>query len=173
MNKKLIVLWAVRAILIALILCWMAIIFGFSAADGAESSSFSDKITIRVVQFLETDYEDLTVVAQEKLFHKVSFVVRKTGHFVEYGILAVLWILLLLSFEKIRNLKKYMILMLPIMICFAYAATDEFHQGFVDGRTPKILDVMIDTFGGFAGAGVILMIWLIFRRKNEQLGTKC
>ena len=172
MNKRLITLWAVRVILIALILCWMATIFSFSAADGAQSSSFSDKITIRVVHFLESDYEDLNVDAQEKLFNKVSFVVRKTGHFGEYGILAVLWILLLLSFQKIRNLKTYIILMIPIMICFVYAATDELHQGFVDGRTPKVLDVMIDTVGGFAGAGVILIIWLFFRRKNEQLGTK-
>lgn len=165
--------WAVRALLIALILCWMSTIFGFSAANGAESSSFSDRITIRVVHLLESDYEDMTVDAQEELFNHVSFVVRKTGHFGEYGILAVLWMILLLSFDRVRKLKWYVILMIPTIICFIYAVSDEFHQRFVDGRTPKAMDVIIDTVGGLAGAGVILIIWLIFRRKNERLGKKC
>lgn len=164
--------WAVRAILIALILCWMGTIFGFSAADGTESSSFSDKITIRVIHLVESDYEDLSASAQQTLFNRVSFVVRKTGHFGEYGILAVLWILLLLSFDKVRKMKWKIIWMAPTMICFIYAVSDEMHQGFVDGRTPKIMDVIIDTVGGFTGAGIVMIIWLIFRRKNEQLGTK-
>ena len=173
MNKRLIVLWAVRVILIALILCWMVTIFGFSAADGVESSSLSDRITIKVVHFLKSGYEKLSADAQEQFLNQVSFFVRKTGHFGEYGILAVLWSLLLLSFEKIRNTGWRIRLIIPTVICFAYALSDEFHQGFVDGRTPKFLDVIIDTVGGLAGTAVILMIWLIFRRKNERLGTKC
>lgn len=166
-------LWAVRILLIALILCWMVTIFGFSSANGKDSSSFSDRITIRVVHLLESDYEELTVDAQEKIFNKVSILVRKTGHFGEYGILAVLWMILLLSFERIRKFKWYVVLTLPTMICFIYAISDEFHQGFVDGRTPKAMDVIIDTVGGLAGAGVVLIVWLIFRRKNERLGKKC
>ena len=51
-------------------------------------------------------------------------------------------------------------------ICLVYAVSDEIHQGFVDGRTPKVLDVGIDTLGGLAGAGFILIIWLIVRRKK-------
>ena len=46
---------------------------------------------------------------ESSFFQTVSFVVRKTGHFGEYGILGALWILLLLSFEKIRNIKKRII----------------------------------------------------------------
>ena len=45
MNKKR-TLWAVRIILIALIVCWMMIIFDFSAANGQQSQSYSDGITI-------------------------------------------------------------------------------------------------------------------------------
>lgn len=172
MNKKFIAIWAVRAILIALILCWMTVIFGFSSADGTESSSLSDKITIRVVQFVEPDYDSLSSAARNVIFNRVSFFVRKTGHLGEYGILAALWMIFLLSFEKIRNAKRHRILLAAIGICFVYAVTDEVHQGFVDGRTPKVMDVGIDTFGGLAGAGFILIIWLIFRRENEKLGTK-
>ena len=166
MNKKLIAGWAVRILLIALILCWMITIYGFSSADGVESSSLSDKITIRVVYLLKSNYESLVVEQQEAFFQQISFVVRKIGHFGEYGILAVLWSLLLLSFSKIRNMKKYMLLIIPAIICLIYAVSDELHQGFVDGRTPKVMDVVIDTAGGLAGAGFVLLIWLIFRRKK-------
>lgn len=172
MNRKIIILWAVRGILIALILCWMVTIFGFSAADGEESSSFSDEITIKVIHMVESGYDNLAVDAQERLFQQVSFIVRKTGHFGEYGILSALWLLLLLSFHKIRKSRWYTKLMISTILCFIYAVSDEFHQGFVDGRTPKILDVMIDTVGGLAGAGMILMLWLIIRRNNERLGKK-
>ncbi len=58
------------------------------------------------------------------------------------------------------------------MICLIYAATDELHQGFVDGRSPKVMDVIIDTIGGLAGAGVIIVLWIIFRRKNERVGKE-
>ena len=103
---------------------------------------------------------------ESSFFQTVSFVVRKTGHFGEYGILGALWILLLLSFEKIRNIKKRIIWLTAMGICLVYAVSDEIHQGFVDGRTPKVLDVGIDTLGGLAGAGFILIIWLIVRRKK-------
>lgn len=173
MNKRLIVLWAVRILLIALILFWMTTIFGFSAANGEESSSLSDRITIKLVHFVEADYDSLSKTAQQKLFHQVSFVVRKTGHFGEYGILAGLWLLLLLSYEKVRKLKWCAVLMIPTIICLIYGVFDEVHQGFVEGRAPKIMDVMIDTAGGFAGAVFIWAAWLIFRRTNERLGKKC
>ncbi|MCI9126658.1 MAG: VanZ family protein [Eubacterium sp.] len=172
MNTKIAVTWAVRGFLIALILWWMIIIFGFSAADGAESSSFSDEITMKVVSIFEPEYNNFSQDKQNMIFNKISFIVRKTGHFGEYGILAVLWSLLLLSFEKIRNMKKYLIVMIPTVICLAYAITDEVHQGFVDGRSPKVMDVIIDTVGGLAGAGVIVVLWIIFRRKNEHVGKK-
>lgn len=71
-----------------------------------------------------------------------------------------------MSFSKIRNMKKYMLLIIPAIICLIYAVSDELHQGFVDGRTPKVMDVVIDTAGGLAGAGFVLLIWLIFRRKK-------
>ncbi|MCI8956760.1 MAG: VanZ family protein [Eubacterium sp.] len=172
MNMKIVIRWAVRGFLIALILWWMIIIFGFSAADGVESSSFSDEITMKVVCIIEPEYSNLSMDKQNVIFNKVSFVVRKTGHFGEYGILSVLWSLLLLSFKKIRNMKNFLIVMIPTVICLVYAATDELHQGFVDGRSPKVMDVIIDTMGGLAGAGVIIILWMIIRRKNERVGKE-
>lgn len=38
-----------------------------------------------------------------------------------------------------------------------YAFTDEFHQSFVPGRTPSLIDVGIDTIGAFIG---LVPVWL-------------
>ena len=47
------------------------------------------------------------------------------------------------------------------LLCTCYAATDEFHQIFVPGRTPKVTDVMIDSAGAALGIG---MMFLLSRR---------
>ena len=41
--------WILRIVLIVLIIGWMVMIFGFSAEDGDESQSLSDKITIKTM----------------------------------------------------------------------------------------------------------------------------
>lgn len=167
--------WIVRVILIALIIFWMSIIFGFSAEEGASSQSLSDKITIKVVQMLKPDYQSLDIGTQQKLFNEISFCVRKTGHFGEYAILGWLIVSLILTFEKMRLMKQAELKMTLVSaaICMVYATTDELHQGFVDGRSPKVMDVCIDTAGGFVGAGFLMVIWFFIsrkRRKNEVVG---
>ena len=58
------------------------------------------------------------------------------------------------------------------LICMIYASTDEFHQTFVDGRSGKSADVLIDT-SGTVFATIILCLIIVCagnrRRKNEQL----
>ena len=163
---------AIRVILIALIVLWMSTIFGFSAENGTASQSFSDKITIKIVQILKPDYRDLNVDKQDAFFEHVSFAVRKMGHFGEYAILGILFACFWLTFEKIRTLKKseIKVLLITAVICMLYAATDEFHQGFVDGRSPKVMDVLIDTLGGMTGAGMVnLAAFFVWRRGKWTL----
>ena len=161
---------AIRVILIALIVLWMSTIFGFSAENGTQSQSFSDKITIKVVQILKPDYNDLNADNQDAFFDHVSFAVRKIGHFGEYAILGILFACFLLTFKKIRTIKKseIKVLLITAVICMLYAATDEFHQGFVDGRSPKLMDVLIDTLGGMAGAGIVNLSAFFVKRKSHD-----
>jgi VanZ family protein len=42
------------------------------------------------------------------------------------------------------------------LIAILYAATDEFHQSFTPGRTPRVTDVMIDAAG--AAMGMVVAI---------------
>jgi hypothetical protein len=171
MNNKKVAIWAVRSILMAIIVCWMITIFGFSSENGVQSQSFSDKITLKIVHFLSSDYDTMSLNKKQYFFNTVSFFVRKTGHFGEYGILGVLWIVFLMTFKKIVRLKYYVQMMIPTAICLFYAVTDEIHQSFVDGRSPQVRDVFIDMLGGLAGTlFVIIVVKLVFRRENELVG---
>ena len=49
-----------------------------------------------------------------------------------------------------------------IIFVFIYACSDEIHQLFVSGRSGEILDVLIDTTGGFVGT----MIYKLFTRRR-------
>ena len=72
----------------------------------------------------------------------LDFVVRKLGHMGVFGILA------LLSWRALAGTTAWR---RPWAWAFAlavlYAASDEFHQGFVAGRHLSVLDVAIDTTG--------------------------
>lgn len=86
-----------------------------------------------------------------------DFILKKTAHMVEFGIL---YFLVFRAFSGgVRNQKlslKYFLI--PFIFVFLYAASDEYHQSFVPGRTSKIRDV------GFDLAGIIIAYGLISKK---------
>ena len=72
-------------------------------------------------------------------------------------------VLLLLYHRALRMEQAKRPGLCALILCAAYAATDEFHQGFVAGRGPGVIDVGIDTLG----AGIALGITHIIKRKRR------
>ncbi|MCR5430070.1 MAG: VanZ family protein [Eubacterium sp.] len=163
--------WILRVILIVLIIGWMFMIFDFSAEDGEESQSLSDQITIKVVHILKPNFDSMPKAEQKEYFNKASFIVRKIGHFGEYGLLGLLVTGFLLTFEGIRNLKKRYIYFFATLWCALYALTDEAHQLFVEGRSARIGDVFVDMMGGLVAAVILVAIWkkISKRKKYEEV----
>ena len=94
----------------------------------------------------------------------VIFVLRKIAHFSEYALLLALW------FRALRGrLGIDRGLGAAYAIVVAYAATDEFHQTFVHGRTGTPRDVLIDAFGALVAALVIRRV--VQRRRVPQPTT--
>ena len=54
--------------------------------------------------------------------------------------------------SAIISLSVLAILILCIIICAGFAASDEFHQTFVNGRTGQFSDCIIDTLGATIGS---------------------
>ena len=73
---------------------------------------------------------------------------RNLGHFGGYAFLAALWAWALPG--PLRNL-----LVAAALLALAYAAADEYHQTFVEGRTGTWEDVVLDALG-IAAASVAI-----------------
>jgi VanZ family protein len=69
-----------------------------------------------------------------------DFVLKKSAHMFEYFIL---YILVVRAFDK----KTPKVFLFAFIFCISYALSDEFHQSFTPGRTPKLMDVGFDSIG--------------------------
>ena len=72
---------------------------------------------------------------------------RKIIHFLEYALLCALWWRALRTRMEARTA-----LVAALVVASLYAASDEFHQSFVDGRRGTPVDWAIDTAGAATAA---------------------
>jgi VanZ family protein len=86
------------------------------------------------------------------------------AHFCEYVVLAVL---LSVAFTGGR-LRAWQILLLALVLASLYAASDEFHQLFVSGRTSDVMDWVTDTAGACTGATLTMLFYALGRKKEKE-----
>ena len=123
----------------ALCVLWMMVIFMMSEMPGDVSGAQSGFVTELVKRALAFVLGAQT--AARIPTDTLELVIRKGAHMGEYAILFWLWAhALSVSGAKHPALTA-------LIVCAAYAASDEFHQCFSDGRGPSPVDVMIDTVG--------------------------
>ncbi len=141
-----------KIIYLILLILWMIIIFMFSNQNGVKSQSLSDKFINNIISI-----SDKSMSKSDKIetISNISYLVRKIAHFSEYLILGILLVLTLKEF----NIKRYYLL--SIIIAVIYESSDELHQLFLVGRSAKVLDVFIDSFGSIVG---ILIMKLKFKK---------
>ena len=72
----------------------------------------------------------------------IDLIGRKLIHFTEYALLCFLWWRPLATVTDARRAALF-----AFLIASGYAATDEFHQTFVDGRHGNPVDWLIDSAG--------------------------
>jgi VanZ family protein len=76
----------------------------------------------------------------------------KGGHLIGYVILSVV-LLRALAGGRIAGV-TWRTALLAILGATLYGVSDEFHQSFVPGRTPDVMDIMADCAGACIGSGV-------------------
>lgn len=140
----------------SLVLIWMSIIFYLSHQPATQSDSLSMGIVDRIINTIEPIIKDTDI-------HTVNlnYIIRKTAHFGAYLILGILVVNAISKSQRL-NIKWIII---SIIICLAYAISDEIHQGFIPGRGPSVSDVLLDTLGSITG--VIGYKWIIHLKDKE------
>ena len=150
-----------------LALFWMCVIFAFSAQEQEESSAVSESFSYRMVcsadSFLGLNWDDERL---HEIADAIEGYVRKAAHMTEYAVLACIFLANAVQYPRWKK-RAYLWGWLGATV---YAATDEFHQLFIEGRSGEFKDVCIDSLGaciGLLAARCAIWIWgKIFYRKR-------
>lgn len=142
-------------------LCWMLLIFLFSAQTGEESGGLSAKLSQPITNAIVHLRGGMSAAEKTALYYQVDGVVRTGAHFSEYAVLGV-WLTLLLNGLGLRW---------PWLAWLGgalFAVTDEWHQSFTPGRTSDPKDVLVDALGVLLGVILTTLIYRKWRNKHVQ-----
>lgn len=131
----------------ALVAACMVIIFFLSAQNGVDSQMLSDDFTF----FLGLP---LSVV---------NFI-RKTAHFLEFTGFAVL------IYNALYQTFGFSKPFISFILTAVYAASDEIHQLFVEGRACRLFDFFIDCCGAATGIAVLTVMIFIYKKYKSRRG---
>ena len=146
-----------------LTIIWMVIIFLFSSRSSAELDVKNSFIVNVLKNIFYPKFDTFHPNKQEHVLSNISFFVSKSAHYIEYAILAFF------LFFTFAFIKKYGIRYSSIIIIsLLYAISDEYHQTFSSGRTPRVQDVCIDTLGAITMVLFIEFILTIYRYKKSR-----
>lgn len=156
--------YRIRTFLWIAVILWMAVIFAFSAQDSDASSDTSDPLVDSVMEGFFGSGHGLSEFDIERLRSVLTFLVRKSGHFIEYAILGVL-LCCAVSRYRIGIIKSAAI---SFSASSLYGVTDEIHQLFVSGRACRLFDVFVDSAGSLAGVtAATVILWIYLKKHNK------
>lgn len=154
-----------RIISVALLLGWMTMIFFLSNETAVDSSQTSGGFSEVLLSLFYPPFRGFSAEQKLELIESISGIVRKTAHFTIYGLLGVFAMLAVLSYRCISYAGRSI---LAWGICIIYAAFDEWHQTFIDGRSGELRDVIIDS----CGALLFILIFRIVYKTVNRIRTR-
>ncbi len=140
----------------------MLIIFLFSAQKAPDSSKISKGITSGVFAVIELFHPIPHTIQKETAFLSVEGVIRKIAHFILYFIFGGA---LAFALSRTRFSKKTIVIIISALSLF-FAASDEYHQLLVPGRSGQVTDVFLDF--GSALVGMCIFYLLVRKIKKQQ-----
>lgn len=154
-----------KKLCLILTICWMSIIFAFSARNADLSTQDSMSIGILFGRLIVPSFADMDSNMQVSFADMVDHPIRKMAHATEY---AVLGFLLAGSYAD-QEKKRSRIIGIPILLGSLYAVSDELHQLFVPGRSCELMDMLIDSSGVVIGtfAGLFFFVYWAKRRQTR------
>ena len=160
-----------QRIFLALAVLWMAVIFFYSAKPADASTEDSLAVGLLIGDLFVPDFAEKPEKEQLAFAAMVDHPVRKTAHALEYALLGVLMTGILYS-EKIKKGLKAnrLFFVIPWVLCILYAASDEFHQTFVPGRSGQFSDIGLDSAGALIGVLVCVRVLSLKWDKAQRTG---
>lgn len=139
----------------------MIVIFMFSSEDAEKSTKTSTEVVEVVANVVVKDYKEKPAAEKKSIIDSLQNTVRKSAHFTIYLLLGASW---LIALKINSNFKNWILCIISQIASSVYAISDEIHQGFVDGRGPGVLDVLLDSFGALIGILITLLVIFIISK---------
>jgi VanZ family protein len=112
----------------------------------------SGKNTLGLLKWLFSWFVDLEP-AQLKM---INFYVRKTGHFLAYGLMSLLWFR---AFRAQTHYGLWRACLWSLGCCLFFASMDEGRQWFYASRGASFRDVILDMSGASLTALIAATVW--------------
>lgn len=138
----------------------MLMIFCFSSEDAEKSSETSSEVIEGVLDIVLPKDEITPEVVK-----KYQFPFRKAAHF---GIYMLLGFCLANAFQFSIKKKWYISYPCSLASGIVYSITDEWHQGFSEGRGPSARDVLIDSSGVLVGILIFLAVFYLYNYMKSK-----
>ena len=153
-------------------------IFAMSSAPADESTELSMGFVWQLIELIVPGYDQMPLAEQLYWQNALDHIVRKTAHFCEYAALGALALNMLRQWMRMRkpgnaaadDAPRWQAPALAWGIATLYAATDEFHQIFVDGRSGMPTDVLLDSTGALTGVFLAFGIFRIIDKRRRSVG---
>ena len=170
-----------KKILWILVVGWMAFIFYQGTREIEVSMNNSNQVletVVNVVEQVDGSASSSSIKhynSEEKVkseisllnefsYEQLSYMIRKSAHFFEYVVLAVL-IGSLLHCYRYTWMNRIIYALFMVLLC---AILDEYFQSFVDGRNSSVKDILIDFSGAIVGC-LLLELMMITKIKIKSL----
>jgi VanZ family protein len=156
------------------LLVWIPVLIGIAVIATESTATFSAANTS---SWLRPIVERFSGPIGDAAWGEFHHLVRKSGHFLGYGTLCVLFLRAwLLTFARDISLGNRAWLVrswvFAVASTFVVASADEIHQTFLPSRTGMFSDVVLDTCGGMAMTGIVLgLSWCLRRALSPALRT--
>jgi VanZ family protein len=102
---------------------------------------------------------------------EVHHLIRKTGHFVGYGVVSLAFFYSWRQTLQRMAVKHWTLWrrasVLAVLSTLLIASLDEYHQSFLPSRTASPVDVAIDLCGAIAFQLILLLIISLFSRRTD------
>ena len=140
-----------------LFLVWLPAILGICVIAAESTESFSSAHTSGPLRLL---WEGLFGAQTNAGWDELHHILRKSGHFVGYGTLSLLFYRAWRRTAEILHRRTFRIenVLYALACTLVVAAADEYHQHFLPGRTGRPQDVMLDMLGACT---LQLLFWLV------------
>jgi VanZ family protein len=156
------------------LMIWLPVLIGIAVIAVESTPLFSASNTS---SWLRPVLERIFGPFSNHTWGHLHHLLRKSGHFLGYGTLCVLfmraWLLTFAGDPALRmgtwRLRSWG---LAVASTFAVGCGDEFHQTFLPSRTGMFSDVVLDTCGGILLSGAVLLLGWCLSRVESGRGSK-